>query len=93
MSGEHFRSAHCWRALAAASRRFDDHPKALAEAIGAGDMEACAAPGAKLPRAELPVDARLLLVADELRAGAPTAPSAMLSDGANEEANLSSSSR
>lgn len=68
MSGEHERSAALLAALAEASGgNLALTRKALGQAIGAGDMPLALSLAHKLPRARLPVDARLLLVADELR--------------------------
>ena len=70
MSGEHARSAELLARLAETnagdatlSRR------ALGEALGAGDMPLALRLARKLKPAELSVDARLLLIADELRHG------------------------
>ncbi len=41
--------------------------KALTEAIGAGQMELALSVATKIPAAKLPTDARLLLVADEVK--------------------------
>jgi tetratricopeptide (TPR) repeat protein len=70
MSGEHARSAELLAKLAetnandATIRR-----KALAEALGAGDIPLALRLARRLPAADLTVDARLLLIADELRRG------------------------
>ena len=68
MRGEHRRSAELLAALA--DMNGSDpmiNRKALAEAIGAGDMPLALRLARKLPQADLAVDARLLLAADELK--------------------------
>ena len=68
MRGEHSRSAELMASLADAnSSDLTINRKALAEAIGAGDMPLALRLARKLPSKELAVDARLLLVANELR--------------------------
>ena len=68
MRGEHRRSAQLLAGLADSNASdLTINRKALAEAIGAGDMPLALRLARKLPESELAVDARLLLVADELR--------------------------
>ena len=70
MGGEHGRSAELLAALA--DMNTDNATitrKALAEAISAGEMDLALRLARRLPQAKLPIDARLLLVADELRRG------------------------
>jgi tetratricopeptide (TPR) repeat protein len=70
MSGQHKRSAELLAALA------DSNPtdatlsrKAVTEAIGAGNIDLALRLVRKLPRTGLSIDARMLLIADELRRG------------------------
>ncbi|MBA3510692.1 tetratricopeptide repeat protein [Sphingomonas sp.] len=70
MSGDHRRSAELLAALAEMTA--DDttiNRKALAEAISAGNMPLALRLARRLPLAKLPVDGRMLLVADELKRG------------------------
>ncbi len=70
MSGEHGRSADLLAVLADANPNdLTINRKAMGEAIGAGNMTLAVRLARKLPRKELSVDARLLLVADELLRG------------------------
>ncbi len=70
MSGEHRRSAELLAALA------ESNPgdtiitrRAVTEAIGAGNTELALRLARKIPRTDLSVDARMLLIADELKRG------------------------
>ena len=70
MGGDHQRSAELLAALA--EMNADDttiNRKALAEAISAGKMQLALRLARRMPLAKLPVDGRLLLVADELKRG------------------------
>ena len=70
MSGQHSRSAELLAALADANPSdVTINRKAVGEAIGAGNMALAVRLARKLPKKELSVDARLLLVADELLRG------------------------
>ena len=70
MSGEHGRSAELLAALADSnSSNATINRKALAEALGAGNFQLALRLAGNLPHSELGVDARLLLVAEELRRG------------------------
>ncbi|MEO6255777.1 MAG: tetratricopeptide repeat protein [Sphingomicrobium sp.] len=88
MSGQHRRSAELLAQLAEAnSNDITINRKALGEALGAGNFDLALRLARKLPAAELSVDARLLLIADELRHGRSDRALAFL-PSANEEANL-----
>jgi tetratricopeptide (TPR) repeat protein len=88
MSGEHGRSAELLADLAEANPKdLTINRKAVGEAIGAGNMALALRLARKLPRAELSVDGRLLLIADELLRGRPDWALSYLSGG-GEEANL-----
>jgi tetratricopeptide (TPR) repeat protein len=68
MNGDHARSAQLLAALAAVQPdQIDIARKALAEAIGSGQMDLAMNLAAKLPAARLPTEARLLLAADEVK--------------------------
>jgi tetratricopeptide (TPR) repeat protein len=68
MSGDHARAAQLLAALAGAQPdQADIARKALSEAIGAGDMELALRLARAVPAAKLPVEARLLLAAEEIR--------------------------
>ena len=68
MNGDHARSAELLATIArGAPGEADIARKALAEALGAGRMELALALARSTPATKLPSDARLLLVADELR--------------------------
>ena len=85
MSGEHERSAALLAALAeAAGGNLSLTRKALGQAIGAGDMPLALSLARRLPQAQLPVDARLLLVADELRHRRSDRALQMLTNGSGE---------
>jgi len=68
MNGDHARSAALLATLAELQPGEPDLArKALAEALGAGQMDLALKLARRLPAAKLPTDARLLLVADEVR--------------------------
>ena len=68
MSGEHARSAALLAALAESQRDQSDLArKALTEALSAGEIDLALSVAAKVPPAKLSTDARLLLVADQVR--------------------------
>src|SRR4051794_39505883 len=68
MNGDHARSAALFAALAASQPdQADLAKKALSEALGAGQMDLALKLAKTVPAAKLPTDARLLLVADEVR--------------------------
>jgi tetratricopeptide (TPR) repeat protein len=72
ISGEHARAAQLLASLAEAQPgQADLVKKALSEAIGAGQMNLALSLARGLPVAKLPTDARLLLVAEEIRRGHP----------------------
>ena len=68
MNGDHARAAQLLASLAGSQPdQVDLAKKALAEAIGAGRMDLALSLARTLPAAKLPTDARLLLVADEVK--------------------------
>ena len=70
MSGEHGQAAELLAALAQAEPgQVDIARRALSEAIGAGEMGLALSLSRTVPAQQLPTDARLLLVAEELRRG------------------------
>ena len=72
MTGDHARAAQLLAALSAAQPGdVDIAKKALSEAIGAGEMELALKLTHSVPAANLPSEARLLLVAEEIRRGHP----------------------
>lgn len=88
MSGDASRAAELLGALANASPENQTLTKqALAEAIAAGRMELALQFARRLPAAELTVDARLLLVADDLRRRNAAAALQLLS-AAGQDPNL-----
>jgi len=88
MRGQHGRSAELLAALADSNAsNATINRKALAEAVGAGNMQLALRLARKPPRAELGVDARLLLVADELRRGHPERALSFVT-GSDDEGNL-----
>ena len=88
MSGQHDRSAVLLAALADANPAdVTINRKAVGEAIGAGNMALAVRLARKLPKKELTVDARLLLVADELLRGRSDLAIGML-DGPLEAGSL-----
>ena len=88
MRGEHGRSANLLAALADLNAGDATiNRKALAEAIGAGDPELALRLARRQPLSELAVDARLLLIADELRRGRSDRAIQLLS-GSKEEPSL-----
>jgi tetratricopeptide (TPR) repeat protein len=88
MRGEHGRSAELYAQLAESSAGDSTiSRKALGEAIGAGDMALALRLARKLKPGEWTTDARLLLIADELRRGRSDRALQFVT-GANDEANL-----
>src|SRR4051812_46252941 len=72
MGGDHARAAQLLASLAAAQPgAVDIAKKALSEAVGAGQMDLALKLARNVPAASLPSDARLLLVAEEIRRGHP----------------------
>jgi tetratricopeptide (TPR) repeat protein len=72
MVGDHARAAQLLASLAAAQPdQVEIAKKALTEAIGAGRMDLALKLSHGVPAASLPSDARLLLVAEEIRRGRP----------------------
>jgi tetratricopeptide (TPR) repeat protein len=72
MSGDHARAAQLLSSLAEAQpAEVDIAKKALSEAIGAGQMDLALSLAHTIPPAKLPSEARLLLVAEEIRRGHP----------------------
>src|SRR5215213_872680 len=70
MGGEHRRSAELLAALAEMNANdVTINRKALAEAISAGNMELALRLARRIPLAKLPVDGRMLLIAEELKRG------------------------
>ena len=68
MSGDHARAAQLLAGLAEAQPdQADIARKALSEAIGAGNMSLALSLAHSVPAAKLPVDARMLLVTEEVR--------------------------
>ena len=68
MNGDHARAAQLLASLAATqSDSTDITKKAIGEAIGAGQMDLALGLMRNIPAASIPTDARLLLVADELK--------------------------
>ena len=89
MSGQHRRSAELLAQLAETNASDSTiNRKALAQALGAGNAELALRLARKLPAAEWTVDARLLLIADELRRGRSDQALRFLGS-ANDEASLS----
>jgi tetratricopeptide (TPR) repeat protein len=72
MSGDHSRAAQLLASLAESEPgQADLSKKALLEAIGAGQMDLALRLVHDVPTTKLPTDARLLLVAEEIRRGHP----------------------
>jgi tetratricopeptide (TPR) repeat protein len=72
MTGDHARAAQLLAALSAAQPGdVDIAKKALSEAIGSGQMDLALKLTRTIPAANLPSEARLLLVAEEIRRGHP----------------------
>jgi len=68
MSGDHARAAQLLAGLAEAQPdQADIAKKALSEAIGAGNMSLALSLAHSVPASKLPVDARMLLVTEEVR--------------------------
>ncbi|MEO7492455.1 MAG: hypothetical protein ABIT68_06905, partial [Sphingomicrobium sp.] len=88
MRGEHGRSAELLAGLAERSAGdLTISRKALGEAIGAGDMALALRLAHRLKPNELTTDARLLLIAEELRRRQPDRAMPFVT-GANDDANL-----
>ena len=82
MSGDHARAAQLLASLADADPgKADLARKALGEALGAGQMDLALGLAQRVPAATLPTDARLLLVAEEIRRGHPERALPWLSTG------------
>ncbi|HZB70294.1 MAG TPA: tetratricopeptide repeat protein, partial [Sphingomicrobium sp.] len=89
MSGEHRRSAELLAALAEMNANDTTiNRKALAEAISAGNMELALRLARRIPLAKLPVDGRMLLIAEELKRGRSDLAIGLLS-GPLDEGSLS----
>jgi tetratricopeptide (TPR) repeat protein len=89
MSGEHQRSAELLAVLADANTGdLQISRRAMSEALAAGNIELALRLGRRLPLAEMPVDGRLLLAADELRRNRPEVALRYVSEGAKEESSL-----
>src|SRR5690349_8077684 len=67
MNGDHARAAELLASLANQSDSADITKKAIGEAIGAGQMDLALNLVRNIPAASVPTDARLLLVADEIK--------------------------
>jgi tetratricopeptide (TPR) repeat protein len=88
MSGEHARSAELLAQLAEANAGdMTISRRALAEALGAGNIDLALRLARKLPVSELSVDARLLLIADDLKRGRSDL-ALQYASGAKDEASL-----
>ena len=84
MSGDHARSAQLLASLAQAEPgQVDIARKALTEAIGAGDTGLALGLARTVPSTNLPIEARLLLVAEEIRRGHPERALPWLNSGAS----------
>lgn len=84
MSGDHARAAQLLASLAEAQPgQVDIAKKALSEAIGAGQMDLALSLARSVPSAKLPTDARLLLVAEEIRRRHPERALPWLAVGAD----------
>ena len=93
MNGDHARAAQLLAALADAQPdQVDIARKALSEAIGAGQMDLALSLARTVPAAKLPTDARLLLVADEVRRDQP-GPRAAVARGERRQRRPRPSSR
>jgi tetratricopeptide (TPR) repeat protein len=85
LSGDHVRSAQLLAALAQLDpKNHELAESAVAEAIGAGDMPLALRLARNLPPASRPVDARLLLAAEEFRLNRPEAALAYLASASGE---------
>ncbi len=79
MNGDHARAAELLAALSASLPGQPELAKrALAEAMGAGQMDLAIALASKVPAAKLPGDARLLMAAEEIRRKRPERANAWL---------------
>lgn len=85
LSGDHVRSAQLLAALAQIDPTNQELARtALSEAIGAGDMPLALGIARRLPANSRPVDARLLLAAEEFRLKRPDAALAYLASSSQE---------
>jgi Flp pilus assembly protein TadD len=85
LSGDHVRSAQLLAALAQVDPANKEIARgAVSESIGAGDMPLAVRMARRLPVTALPVDARLLLAADEFRLNRPTAAMTYLASSSDE---------
>ena len=90
LSGDHARSAALLAALAQAQPdQTDLARKALLEALGAGQIDLALSVAGRLPAAKLPVEARLLLVSNEVRKRRIDRALAWVQPGSGDSANLS----
>ena len=90
MSGDHARAAQLLASLSQAEPDKDEIArKALGEAIGAGQMDLALKLTRTVPAASLPTEARLLLVAEEIRRGRPDRALPWLAPGSVNGADLS----
>jgi tetratricopeptide (TPR) repeat protein len=84
MSGDHARAAQLLASLSQSEPgQAEIARKALSEAIGAGQMDLALSLVHSVPAATLPTDARLLLVAEEIRRGHPERALPWLTTGAS----------
>ena len=72
MSGDHARAAQLLASLSEAEPgEVDVAKKALSEALGAGNIDLALTLSHSVPAAQLPIDAKLLLVGEEIKRGHP----------------------
>ena len=89
MQGDHGRAARLFSTLAEGDRQDKSiGRRAVSTAIGAGDMALALKLAREMPVAELPIEARLLMVADEVRRDRLDVAKRYLSNGDGQEANL-----
>ena len=90
MSGDHARSAQLLASLSQAEPGRDEIArKALSEAIGAGQIDLALKLARNVPAASLPTEARLLLVAQDIRGGSGERALPWLTPGGQNGADLS----
>ena len=90
LSGDHARSAALLAALAQSQPdQTDLARKAFLEALGAGQIDLALSVAGRLPAAKLPVEARLLLVSNEVRKRRIDRALAWVQPGSSDSANLS----
>lgn len=82
ISGDHAGAAEIYARLAAGSSDTSLRQKAISEAISAGNMPLALQLVGQSPQAALPVDAKLLLVADALKRGLSPRAAQLLGDSA-----------